>query len=482
MSGFKHFIAAAAKMTNSMALDQATLTAMRQTFVKSPKNILAQNVCTQQDPLLMCMQRSTIQATQHVFSHKVKTEGKPMTDQKSSGRCWIFACLNAMRIPIMEKLNVEDMELSQPYLFFWDKVERCNYFLSAFVETARRKEPVDGRLMSFLLSNPTNDGGQWAMLVNLVEKHGVMPKHAMPESASTEASRRMNLILNNKMREFCMKLRQFVEEGKTDEEILKEKEVMMQEVYRIVGICLGIPPETFVWEFYDKDKAYHRIPSSSGAGESSSSSGITPLDFYREHVKPLFNMEDKLCLVNDPRPSNAYYKLYTVDFLGNLVEGGLTLYINLPVEKLKEFAAKSIKEGEAVWFGCDVGKHFAGKPGIQDLTLHDYSLVFDTSILGMSKAERLIYGESLMTHAMVLTAVGTADATPDAPVAKWRVENSWGEERGSKGYLVMTDDWFSEFTYEVVVDKKFVDADVVAVLQQTPVALPAWDPMGALAR
>jgi len=456
------------------SLGAAQINQLRKTFLDNAKNVLAQNVCTQQDPLLMCIQRSKVQSTQHVFSHKVKNEGKPMTDQKSSGRCWIFACLNAIRIPLMEKLNVEECELSQPYLFFWDKVERANYFLNAFIETAKKKEPIDGRLAAFLLSNPANDGGQWAMLVNLVEKYGLVPKHAMPESASTEASRRMNLTLNNKLREFCMKLRTLVEAGKSDEEIFAEKNAMMQQIYTIVSVCLGTPPQTFVWEYYDKDKKYHRIPENTAGG-------ITPLDFYRQIVKPIFNMEDKLCLVNDPRPFNSYYQLYTVDYLGNLVEGGKTLYINLPVEKLKEFAAKSIKAGEAVWFGCDVGKSFAGKLGIQDLEIVDYNVVFDTTILGLSKAERLIYGESLMTHAMVLTAVGTEDGTENGKVVKWRVENSWGEDRGSKGYLIMTDDWFSEFTFEVVVDKKYVDEEVFKVLQQEPVVLPAWDPMGALA-
>jgi len=456
------------------ALTSAHVGSMRKCFVENMKNVLAQNVCTQQDPLLVCIQRNRLQATQHVFSHKVKNEGKPMTDQKSSGRCWIFACLNAMRIPLMEKLNIEECELSQPYLFFWDKVERANYFLNAYIETAKKGEPIDGRLSAFLRTNPAEDGGQWAMLVNIVEKYGVVPKHAMPESNSTESSRRMNATLNNKLREFCMQLRKMVEEGKSEDEILAEKNAMIEQIYRIVSICLGTPPQTFVWEYYDKDKAYHRIPENT-------SDGITPLDFYRQIVKPVFNMEDKLCLVNDPRPANPYYKLYTVEYLGNLVEGGRTLYINLPVEKLKQFAAKSIKAGEAVWYGCDVGKMFAGKAGIQDLTILDYNIVFDTSVLGLTKAERLIYGESMMTHAMLLTGIGTDDGSADGMVSKWRVENSWGDDRGSKGYLIMTDEWFSEFAFEVVVDKKYVEEEVIKVLEQEPKTLPAWDPMGALA-
>jgi len=454
------------------ALSSELLKCMRATFLKDAKNVLAQNACVGRDPLEICVKRSALQTTQHVFNVKAK-EGKPVTNQKSSGRCWIFACLNAMRTTLMEKWNVEELELSQPYLFFWDKIERSNFFLNAFIETARKKEPVEDRLMSFLLNDPASDGGQWAMLVNLVEKHGVMPKHAMPESASTEASLRMDRTLNNKLREFAFRLRELVLSGKSDAEILQAKNDMMADIYRIVSICLGTPPETFTFEYYDKDKKYHRIPEGS--------QGVTPLKFYQDHIKPHFNMEDKICIVNDPRPSNPYYHLYTVDYLNNMVGGKPVLYINLPIDKLKQFAAKSIKDGEPVWFGNDVGKLFTRKEGLEDMELLDYENVFGTSILGLDKAQRLIYKESLMTHAMVLSAYGTADGTEEGPITKWRIENSWGEDTGHKGYLLMTDAWFSEFTYEVVVDRKYVDADVLAVLDQEPTILPAWDPMGSLA-
>ncbi|XP_071994442.1 bleomycin hydrolase isoform X1 [Engystomops pustulosus] len=453
-------------MSTGLSLDKTA--AFRKKLKAEPRFVLAQNVATCSDPLEVCLQRQTVQDSVHVFQHTIPAEGKPVTNQKNSGRCWIFSCLNVMRLPFIKKFNLEEFEFSQSYLFFWDKVERCNYFLNAFVETARQNEPIDGRLMQFLLSNPSNDGGQWDMLVNLIEKYGVMPKKCFPESHTSEATRRMNDILNHKMREYCLRLRNMVSSGCTKEEISTALDTMMEEVYRVVSICLGSPPETFTWEFRDKEKAYHKIGP------------VTPQEFYTEHVKPLYNVEDKICLVNDPRPQNPFGKLYTVQFLGNMVEGRRTLYNNQSVEVLKTLAAASIKDGEAVWFGCDVGKHFQGKLGINDMNIFDHELVFGVSIKNLNKAERLVFGDSMMTHAMALTAVTEKDGQ-EGEYEKWRVENSWGDDRGNKGYLIMTDEWFSEYVYEVVVDKKHVPEEVMEVLKQDPVELPAWDPMGALA-
>lgn len=389
-----------------------------------------------------------------------------MTNQKSSGRCWIFACLNVIRTQVMKKFKVEDLEFSQNYLFFWDKIERINYMLEAYIDCAQKGEKPDGRLVHHLLHNPTEDGGQWDMLINLVEKYGIVPIQCCPDVQSSESSMRMGRILNNKTREFCMKLQKLVFDGSSEEAIQKTKITMMEEIYRIVSTCLGSPPETFTWEYYDSDKKYNKIGP------------IKPVDFYKNHIKPIYNMEDKICIVNDPREINVYDKLYTVDYLGNMTGGKMVLYINQPVDMLKKLAMASIQAGEAVWFGCDVGKQFSRKGGgILDLNVIDLDLVFGTSLLNMSKAERLMYGESLMTHAMVLTAVNIEDDKS----TKWRVENSWGDGDGDKGYLVMTDDWFSEFVYEVVIDKKYIPDTILEVLKQTPTVLPAWDPMGSLA-
>ncbi|XP_071945104.1 bleomycin hydrolase-like [Antedon mediterranea] len=446
------------------------------TFLAEPKNKLAQNVVIKYDLNEVCMDYNEAQTVNHAYNYRVP-EVKPVTNQKATGRCWIFACLNAMRIPYMKQIQLEDFEFSQTYLFFWDKIERINYFLYSYVKVFKTGEPADGRLGSFLLSNPTEDGGQWDMLVNLINKYGVMPKKMFKDGFTAESSSKMNKLLKNKIREFAKKLNDMVQEKKTDKEINEEIASMMQVIHRICSICLGTPPGTFTWEFYDKNKAYQKIGP------------ITPKEFYEKHVQSLFNVNDKLCFVNDPRPSNPYSKLYTVDYLGNMIGGRKTLYINQPISTMKQMAAASIKAGQAVWFGCDVDKHYHGKSGVLNLDQHDYALVFDTTVKGLSKADRLIYGESLMTHAMVFTAVSIdeSESADDEKTEngiktlKWRVENSWGEERGSKGYLMMTDEWFSEYVYEVVIDKEFVPEDLLAIMKQTPIVLPAWDPMGALA-
>ncbi|XP_050737443.1 bleomycin hydrolase-like [Eriocheir sinensis] len=429
---------------------------------------LAMNACFKSDPLEMCMCRCRVMATSHVFTHKVENEGRPVTNQKSSGRCWIFAVLNVMRLPFVKHYNLEEFEFSQAYLFYMDKIERCNYFLNKMVECAKRGEEVEGRLVSFLLHDPIPDGGQWDMLVNLISRYGVMPKKSFPESYSAENSMRMNRILQSKLREYTKELRAVVSKDGDDSSVVSTLSRQMKEIHRIISICLGIPPETFTWEYYDKSKTYHKIGP------------ITPLDFYNEYVKPVYNVEDKVCLVTDPRPNNSYGHAYTVDCLGNMFGGRPTIYNNQPVEMLMNLASESIKNGEAVWFGCEVAKRFAGKLGIQDLDIHNYKSVFGVEVnLGLSKAERLLYGESLMTHAMVFTATTLNESgTPE----KWRVENSWGEDRGEKGYLIMTSEWFKEFVFEIVVDKKYVPEEVLAVFSEEPVVLPAWDPMGALAR
>ncbi|XP_030747555.1 bleomycin hydrolase isoform X2 [Sitophilus oryzae] len=436
-------------------------------FLSDEKNLLAQNVCSKIDPFEVALSRKRIEETQHIYNSKIEAEAKPVTNQKNSGRCWLFAALNVIRLPVIKHFNLEDFEFSQGYLFFWDKIERCNYFLNNIVETAKRNEPVDGRLVSFLLYDPTCDGGQWDMIVNLINKHGLMPKKNFPESYSCEASARMNQVLKSKLREYAKAIRDLIQKGGSDGDVQKLVEEQMINIYRIVAICLGIPHDTFTWNYYDKNKFFHSIGP------------ITPKEFYENHIKPLFNVDDKVCLVTDPRSTNQYGKAYTVDCLGNVVGGRRCIYNNQPVELLLELTAKSIKEGEAVWFGCEVSKRCASKIGIQDIKIHDFPLVFGVDIqTTMSKGDRLLYGESAMTHAMVFTAVH-ADETNE--VQKLRVENSWGDDRGEKGYLLMTSEWFKEFTFEVVVDKKFVSEEVLDVFKQEPIVLPAWDPMGTLA-
>ncbi|GAB0087852.1 Bleomycin hydrolase [Sergentomyia squamirostris] len=439
----------------------------RDEFYKCQKNVLAQNICSRHDPFDVSLSRRTLETIQHVFTHKVENEGKPMTNQKNSGRCWLFATLNTIRIHFMKQHNLDEFEFSQSYLFYWDKIERCNYFLNNIVDTANRGEEVNGRLVSFLLTDPTCDGGQWDMVVNLINKYGLMPKKCFPESYSAEASGRMNAVLKSKLRQYAKDLRDLIKVSTAEKDIKQKIEQQMKEIYNIVGICLGIPPETFTWEYYDKSKVYQKIGP------------ITAKDFYEQHVKSAYNMDDKVCLVTDPRPTNPYGQAYTVDCLGNVVGGRPVLYNNQPVELLIDLVTTSIKNGDPVWFGCDVHRRFAGTQGIEDLNVHDFNVVFGVDIqVTLNKADRLLYGESAMTHAMTFTGV-SVDAND--MTTKFRVENSWGEDRGEKGYLVMSTDWFKEFVFEVVVDKSIVPAEVRKVFEMTPIVLPAWDPMGTLA-
>jgi len=449
-------------------LSPERLDAMREEFYANPCNRLAQNVCSRSDPIEACLTRKCLEERIHMFNHKVEVEGKPVTNQKSSGRCWIFACLNVMRHPFVKHNNLEDFEFSAGYLFYWDKIERVNYTLHNILLTARRGEEVTGRTVAYLLGDPINDGGQWDMMVNLVNKYGVMPKKCFPETFSSESSSRLNSLLKTKIREYSRTIHREIKAGKSDDELEVAISNMMKEVYTIVGVCLCIPPKTFTWTYTDKAKQVQTLGP------------ISPLEFYTQHVKPLYNIDDKICLVSDPRPSNSYGRTYSVDCLGNMVGGQPIIYNNQPIDSLLTLARSSIMANEAVWFGCEMSKRYVSKQGFLDCKAHDYNLVFGVDMqLGLDKADRLIYRDSLMTHAMVLTGCHVEE---NDEVSRWRVENSWGEDRGDKGYILMTNDWFKEFVFEIVVDKKFVPAEILKTHQMEPIILPAWDPMGSLAQ
>lgn len=401
----------------------------------------------------------TVRNMRHAFSLTIETGD--ITNQKRSGRCWMFAALNVMRLEIMEKLNLKTIELSQNYPLFWDKFEKSNYFLENILETM--EEPLEGRLMHFLLAAPVADGGQWDMFASLIEKYGVVPKDAMPESAVSSATVDLNGFLTCKLREFASILRQDHAAGKSMKTLREQKEGMMETVYRMLCISLGTPPERFTFETRDKNKKFIRI------------SDCTPVDFYREYVG--MDMEDYVSLINAPTIDKPYGKMYTVKYLGNVMGGRPVRYLNLTSDELKNAAISQMKEGKTVWFGSDVGKSSVRNTGIMDLEAFDVGLLYGTEFC-MNKAQRLDYGESLMTHAMVLTGVNLEEN--DRP-SRWRVENSWGKDSGKDGYYVMSDQWFDEFTYQIVVHKKHLTEEQRKMLDQDPIELAPWDPMGSLA-
>ncbi|CAG8478867.1 10086_t:CDS:2 [Ambispora gerdemannii] len=428
-------------------------------FNAEPKNRLALNAVTAEDMTKVLLSREVTINDTHVFSERIELEAK-VTNQKSSGRCWLFAATNVMRLILMKKYNIDDLELSQPYLFFYDKLEKANFFLESMIGLAGEKS-TDSRLLQYLLRDPVNDGGQWDMIINLLGKYGVVPKTAFPESFNSSNSYRVDTILTSKLREFAHQIRQLHARGHSSSSLRHEKIKMMEDVYRILAICLGEPPKRFDWSFRDREGKYHQFPN------------LTPKKFYEDVIG--YNADGTFSLVNDPR--NPYLRLYTVEYLGNVCDGYPIRYVNIPIDKMKKLAIQVLRSGKPVWFGADVGKFSHNTLGILDNKVYDFELAFNIKF-GLNKEQRLRYCESLMTHAMVFTGVHLEH---DKPI-RWRVENSWGEDRGQKGYFVMSDDWFSEWVYQIVMEKNDAPKELVAVLDQDPITLPAWDPMGSLAK
>ncbi|KAF4554453.1 Cysteine proteinase-like protein [Elsinoe fawcettii] len=436
-------------------------------LLQDPKNRLALSALSTNNPSSILEITSTIlKDTQH-FNIAIPREGTPVTNQRSSGRCWIFAATNVFRIALMKTYNLPGFELSQSYLFFWDKVEKANYFLENILATT--DEEVDSRIISALMASPVGDGGQWDMIANLVSKYGLVPQDLYPDSFNAMNSRTMDTLITTKLREDGLKLRALVKKGADKATIQKTKDSFMQDVVRILTLTLGPPPaadKRFTWEFYDSSHKLHTISRTPLEFASTLSDSRAVRALSGTDVHSLFS------LVNDPR--NDYGTLLTVDKLGNVWGGRPITYVNVNSTTLKKAAVAMIKKGLPVFFGSDVGKFSDSGKGIMDVKLVDYELGFNVR-LGMSKAQRLETGESAMTHAMVLTAVHLDE---DGNSVRWRVENSWSESAGEHGYFVASDAWMDEFCYQAVVDPGVVNEEVTDILKQKPKVLPLWDPMG----
>lgn len=445
-------------VTQPGSLSSDLIERFRTRFDEQPANQLAQNAVTKLPVDDVALNRRVITSTDHTFSHVL--DEWVVTNQKMSGRCWMFAGLNLFRVGAMKKMNIAEFEFSQNYTLFWDKFERSNYFLEAMIAMADRS--VDDRTVGYLLASPLDDGGQWNMFVNLVKKHGLVPKSAMPETESSSNTRRMNSILCSKLREGARALRELRATGASEADLRAAKEEQLGAIYRILCIHLGTPPATIQWQWMDRDRRFHRDPE------------MTPQEFAAEYIT--VPIDEYVCLVNDPRSTSPFGRTFTVEYLGNIVGGEIVKYLNVEVELIKELARETIVGGEPVWFGCDVGKQMQRDLGLWDVRMFEYDRVYDTSFT-LDKAARLEYHETLMTHAMLFTGVDVVDGT----ARRWRVENSWGAENGDKGYFTMNDNWFAEYTFEIAARKSALPAALQAALDTEPIVLPAWDPMGALA-
>ena len=429
---------------------------MRAEFDGDPSAKVAQNAVTGNNVAAVSLRRDLVQEVDFTFSTKL--DDWKATNQKSSGRCWLFATLNLFRPGTMKKMNVKEFEFSQAHIHFWDKFERSNHFLEAIIETSDRA--IDDRTIHFLLSDPIGDGGQWNMAMNLIRKHGLVPKSAYPESNSSSSTRWMNSILRDILRSTASEIREILGSGGTVEDARAHKESRMKDIWRVLCIHLGTPPESFDWQWRDKDKHFHRRGK------------ITPQEFADEFVD--IDWEDYVCIVNDPR--NEYYQTYTVQYLQNVAGGPPVVYLNVPSDEMKSITQKILEDGLPVWMGCDVGKQMDRKRGLWDANLFETNELYGVDY-GMSKADRLRYGQTMMTHAMLFTGVDVVDGKP----RRWRVENSWGDDSGQKGFYTMNDNWYDEHMFEIATARKYLSEKMLDGLETEPIVLDAWDPMGSLA-
>ena len=393
----------------------------------------------------------------------LQLEQGAITNQMRSGRCWMFAALNTMRYRIMKKLDIKSFELSQAYPLFWDKYERSNWFFENIIATADQE--TASREVTFLLADPLCDGGQWDMFASIVRKHGVVPKEAMPETVNSSNTSDLNKYLTRYLRLGAMELRHAVQGGQDAGAVDALKKELLRGVWRVLVICLGEPPASFDV----------RIRNDKNALVASGT--YTPQEFFAEFVE--MDLDSYVSVINAPTADKPLMRSYTVKFLGNVVEDGGVRYVNLPMASLKRAAIAQMQDGLPVWFGSDVDQGFLREDGVLDPAALDVDALFGLPIeAGLDKAARLHSGESLMTHAMVLQGVNLdAKGNP----TRWRVENSWGEDHGKKGYDVASDAWFDEYVYQVVVDKKYLTQEELAALESDPIELAPWDPMGSLA-
>lgn len=430
------------------ALDQIRAGFKKDAYTKAMQNALSSN-----DISKLAWNRANVGTTDHLFTYRVDVSG--ITDQKSSGRCWMFSSLNLFRPGVMKKFNTSEFEFSESYLYFYDLLEKANLFLNNMENSASL--PIENEKVRWYLRSPVDDGGQWVNFVNLVKKYGLVPKEAMGETNSSENTSLLTKFLNTKLREDALEIRDLKNSKADPKKIAARKVEMLSDIYRMLALNLSEPPTEFVWRFKDKDKKIVE-------------KNYTPQSF-RDEVLGETNLDDLVMIMNDP--SRPFWKHYEVENYRNTSEGNNWHYVNLPNDVIKEFCIASIKNNEALYASCDVGKQLRRDVGILDVDNFDYESVYGVKF-GMNKTQRIQTGESGSSHGMALIAV---DVDAQGKPVKWQFENSWGPAACEKGYLTFTDAWFNEYMFRFVVNKKYLTAKVLEIYAQKPEMLPPWDPM-----
>lgn len=423
-------------------------------------DVAIRNAMAQTSLSVLATDISTLKGvTRSEFSYQVNTKG--ITNQKQSGRCWLFTGLNVLRSQAINKHNLPKLELSQVYLFFFDQLEKSNLFLQGVIDTADK--PFDDRFVDWLFCNPLSDGGTFTGVADLVEKYGVVPKEAMPETYSSNNTSQIASQMKWQLRDYGMQLRKLAASGSQKKQLEAEKVKMLGNIYHMLTLAYGVPPTEFRWEFR------------TASGSLVSDKTYTPKEFYKELWGDYNLNEQTILVMNDP--SREYGKVYRIQYDRHTYDGHDWVYLNLPMEQIKPIAIEMIKNNEAMYISCDVGKFLNRSLGTCDMNNFDYKSLLGVD-LTMDKRERILTHASGSSHAMTLIAVDV-DAATKAPL-RWMVENSWGKESGFNGNLIMTDEWFDEYMFRFVFDKKYVPAEILKLTKQEPILLPSWDPMFAV--
>ena len=434
-------------------ISEAMLQEIRASYTEDAADRAARNAMAQTAIATLATNADNLAMIDTNFSHRVKTKG--ITDQQQSGRCWLFTGLNVLRAQMIEEYDLGELTFSHNYLFFYDQLEKCNLFLQAVIDT--KHLDMEDRQVEWLFKNPLNDGGQFTGVSNLVMKYGVVPAEVMPENYQTNNTSQISNLIKLKLREYGLKLR----EQKDRRSPVALKTEMLKEIYQMLVRAYGVPPTEFEWTLRNK------------SGEVVSTKTYTPQSFYKEYFGELNLEQDFVMVMNDP--SREYHKVYEIEYDRHVYDGDNWVYLNLPIDEVKALAIASIKDNTAMYFSCDVGKFLLSKKGTLDIANFDYESLFDVEF-PMNKEERVRTFASGSSHAMTLIAV---DLDEEGNAKKWMVENSWGPKSGWQGNLIMTDEWFEEYMFRVVINKKYIPEETLKLLEQEPVMLPSWDPMFA---
>ena len=433
------------------------LTKIKAGYQSTPENKALRNAIVANDINKLAANADNSTAFDDHFSNKVNS--KAITDQKSSGRCWMFTGMNVMRSKAIAKHNLPaDFQFSQAYTFFWDQLEKSNLFLQAILD--HRAKSMDDKHVEWLFKNPIGDGGQFTGVADLVTKYGIVPKDVMPETFSSNSTSRMSNILSLKLREYGLELRDMANNKSTTEQQLQNRKTeMLQTIYRILVMTIGEPPTEFTWTQRD------------ASGKAVSTETYTPQSFFKKYVNEDFSKY--YMIMNDP--TREYYKVYEIEYDRHVYDGKNWVYLNLPMEDIAPLAIASIKDSTMMYFSCDVGKFLDRDKGWLDVNNYDYASLFGTTF-NMTKKERVATFASGSSHAMTLCAV---DLDANGKPLKWMVENSWGSSYGHNGFLIMTNEWFNEYMFRVVVEEKYLPSKFLVLTKQKPIMLPPWDPMFA---